>query len=101
MRNRLIAMAVMATSGLALAAAPVMADAATKHRVLVCTKDVRKKANNGTLIGAVGGGLVGNAVAGHGARTEGTLIGAGVGAVAGHSIAKSNAKKRRCHYEYR
>lgn len=68
--------------------------------MLVC-KDIRKKANNGTLIGAIGGGLLGNAVAGHGARTEGTVLGAGVGAVAGHEIAKKRARQRECHYIYR
>jgi len=68
--------------------------------VLVC-KDVKKKATNGAVIGGLAGGLLGNTVAGRGDRTEGTIIGAGVGAVAGHQIAKSNAKKRRCHYEYR
>lgn len=98
MRNRLIAAVVYATSGFALAAAPVLADAAPK-RVLVC-KNVRKQANNGTVIGAVAGGLLGNAVAGHGAKTEGTVLGAGVGAVAGHQIAKKHAQ-RRCHYQYR
>ena len=98
MRNRLIAAAVFGCSSLALAAAPVIGEAAPR-RVLVC-KDVRKKANNGTVIGAVTGGVLGNVVAGHGAKTEGTLIGAGVGAVAGHQIAKNNAK-RRCHYVYR
>lgn len=83
-----------------LAAAPVVADAKPPpHRVLVC-KDARKEANKGTVVGAVAGGLIGNAVAGHGSKTEGTVIGAGVGAVAGHEIAKKNAKKK-CHYEYR
>jgi uncharacterized protein YcfJ len=99
MRNRLIAAVVFATAGFAVAAAPAIAEART-HRVLVC-KNVRHKANNGTVIGAVSGGVLGNVVAGHGNKTEGTLIGAGVGAVAGHQIAKSNAKKKRCHYEYR
>lgn len=97
MRNRLIAAAVFGFSSLALVAAPFPAEA---RRVLVC-KNVKKKANTGTAIGAVTGGVLGNVVAGDGARTEGTLIGAGVGAVAGHQIAKSNAKKKRCHYEYR
>ena len=100
MRNRLFAIAMMATSGLALAATPMMAEA-KGHRVLVCDKNIRTKSNNGTLIGAVGGGLLGNAVAGHGNKTGGTLIGAGVGAVAGHEVAKSRAKKRHCHYVYR
>jgi outer membrane lipoprotein SlyB len=99
MRNRLFALAVMAASGMSLAALPVIAEAAPK-RVLVC-KNVRNKANTGTVIGAVGGGLLGHTVAGHGDKTAGTLIGAGAGAVAGHEIAKSNAKKKRCHYEYR
>lgn len=98
MHNRLTAAIVIATSSFALAAAPMIAEA-KPQRVLVC-KNIRKKANNGALIGAVGGGLLGHTVAGHGDKTAGTLIGAGAGAVAGHQIAKSNAKKK-CHYEYR
>ncbi|MBL8554055.1 MAG: glycine zipper 2TM domain-containing protein [Phenylobacterium sp.] len=98
MRNRLIAAAVFGVASLSLVAVPAPAEAA--KRVLVC-KNIKKKANNGTVIGAVAGGVLGNQIAGHGSRTEGTLIGAGVGAVAGHQIAKSNAKKKRCHYEYR
>jgi outer membrane lipoprotein SlyB len=97
MRNRLIAALVFAVSSTALVAAPLPAEA---KRVLVC-KDVKKKANQGTVIGAVTGGVLGNVVAGRGAKTEGTVLGAGVGAVAGHQIAKKNAKKKRCHYEYR
>ena len=99
MLNRLTTAMVIASS-LALAAAPIVAEA-KPQRVLVC-KNVKKKATNGTIIGAVGGGLLGNVVAGHGNKTGGTIIGAGVGAVAGHEIAKSNAKKnQKCHYEYR
>ena len=97
MRNRLIAALVFAAAGGALVAAPAPAEA---KRVLVCT-DVKKKANQGTVVGALAGGLIGNQVAGNGARTEGTLVGAGVGAVAGHQIAKSSAKRKKCHYEYR
>ncbi len=97
MRNKLIAAIVFATASTALVAAPVPAEA---KRVLVC-KNVKKKANNGTVIGAIGGGVLGNVVAGSGNKTEGTLIGAGVGAVAGHQIAKNKAKKKQCHYEYR
>lgn len=98
MRNRLIATAVFAASSLALAAGPALAEQHPR-RVLVC-KNVRRAANTGTVVGAVGGGLLGNAIAGHGNKTGGTVIGAGVGAVAGHQIAKKNAKKS-CHYEYR
>ncbi len=97
MRNKLIAAAVFGLVSTGLVAAPMPAEA---KRVLVC-KDVKKKANKGTVIGAVSGGVLGNVVAGSGNKTEGTLIGAGVGAVAGHQIAKKNAKKRKCHYEYR
>lgn len=98
MRNKLIATAAMALAGLSVAAAPMVAEA-QQRRVLVCEKS-KKKVNNGTVIGAVAGGLLGNTVAGNGARTEGTLLGAGVGAVAGHEIAKKKAKKK-CHYVYR
>ena len=98
MRNRLIAAAVFGVASLSLVAVAPSAEAA--KRVLVC-KNVKKKANKGTVIGAVAGGVLGSQLAGNGARTEGTVLGAGVGAVAGHQIAKSNAKKKRCHYEYR
>ena len=98
MRNRVIAAMVFAAASTALVAVPVAAEA--KSRVLVC-KSVKKAATKGTVIGAVGGGVLGNVVAGRGNKTGGTLIGAGVGAVAGHEIAKSNAKKKNCHYVYR
>ena len=98
MRNKMIASAALVCSAFAVAAAPVAAEAKPK-RVLVC-ENTRKSANNGTLIGAVAGGLLGNAVAAKGVKTEGTVLGAGVGAVAGHQIAKKNAKKN-CRYVYR
>jgi outer membrane lipoprotein SlyB len=73
------------------------AEARERYRVLVCPH-VRHSANTGTVVGAVGGGLLGNAIGGD---TGSTLVGAGVGAVAGHQIAKGAAKKKHCHYEYR
>ncbi|NIJ34449.1 glycine zipper 2TM domain-containing protein [Sphingomonas oligoaromativorans] len=42
----------------------------------------------GTIIGAIAGGLLGNAVAGYGDRTAGTIIGGGVGALAGNAIGR-------------
>lgn len=99
MRNRLIALALLVVPGLALAAAPALAEH-QKERVLVCDGNVKHKTTKGTVIGAVAGGVLGNVVAGHGAKTEGALIGAGVGAVAGHEIAKKRAK-RHCYYVYR
>lgn len=102
MRNKLIAIAILACSGLSVAATPALGEA-QKKQVLVC-KDVKKSNTTGTVVGAVGGGLLGNMVAGHGNKTAGTVIGAGVGAVAGHEVAKrNNANKpnQECHYEYR
>lgn len=100
MRNKIFALAIMTASGLALATAPAIAEAQQPKRVLVCN-NVKKKTTNGAVIGALGGGLAGNVIAGRGDRTEGTLIGAGVGALAGSQIAKSEAKKKRCRYVYR
>jgi uncharacterized protein YcfJ len=90
-----------AVSALAIVAAPLAARAEThqRHRVLICPTEsgVRRNANNGTIIGAAGGALLGQAI-GH--NTGGTLIGAGVGAVAGHEVAKNRAR-HNCHYEWR
>ena len=100
MRNKLIASATLSLAAFTLAAAPVVAQAQPhRHRVLVCGASSHAK-NTGTVVGAITGGLLGNAVSHGGGRTGGTLIGAGVGAVAGHQIAKSNGK-RNCHYEWR
>ncbi|WP_395670780.1 glycine zipper 2TM domain-containing protein [Phenylobacterium sp.] len=52
----------------------------------------------GTAVGAIAGGLLGNAVAGRGARTEGTLLGAGVGGLLGREVAKSNCGNKRRVY---
>ena len=97
MRNTMSAKLVVAASAASILAAPAIAEA--KQRVLVCDKRaVKSSSNTGTVVGAVGGGLLGNAIGG---STTSTVVGAGVGAVAGHEIAKSNAKKKRCHYVYR
>ncbi len=42
----------------------------------------------GAIIGAIAGGLLGNAVAGYGDRTAGTIVGGGVGALAGNAIGR-------------
>ena len=104
MRNTFLATATLVCSALALSTALPSAALAAHHRhkVWVCNNEsTRGERNAGTVIGAVGGGLVGNALSHGGGKTGGTLIGAGVGAVAGHQIAKHNGDKRRCHYEYR
>ena len=104
MRNKLIASAAL-VSALALAAAPVIANAAEhdgQHRVRVC-RDVssRGSRNTGTVVGALAGGLAGNALSHGGGKTGGTIIGAGLGAVAGHQIAKHNDTHKDCHWEWR
>ena len=108
MRSKLLAPAVLMLSALTVAAVPIAASAQPRdydrdhdhrHKVWVC-KDPHKAANTGTLVGGLGGALVGSAIAGHGNKLGGALIGGGVGAVAGHQIAKSNAKKN-CHWEWR
>ena len=53
--------------------------------------DYRHRCHGGTggaIIGAIAGGLLGNAVAGYGDRTAGTIIGGGVGALAGNAIGR-------------
>ena len=49
-----------------------------------------KDGDGGTVIGAIAGGLAGNAIAGRGDRTLGTILGGVVGAVAGRSIDRSD-----------
>ena len=55
----------------------------------------------GTVVGALAGGLLGNAVTHGGGRTGGTIIGAGVGAVAGHELAKSGCSHYASRRHYR
>jgi hypothetical protein len=43
---------------------------------------------SGAIIGAIAGGLLGNAVAGYGNRAAGTIIGGGAGALAGNAIGR-------------
>ena len=85
-------------AGIAMASMPIAADAHPRsHKVWTCERDVRHAANTGTVVGAIGGAVLGSAVAGHGNKTEGAVIGAGLGGLTGHQLAKKNAKKN-CHY---
>ena len=47
-----------------------------------------KKGGGGSIIGAIAGGLLGNAAAGRGDRGMGTILGAGAGALAGREIGR-------------
>ncbi|MDB5477223.1 MAG: putative outer rane lipoprotein SlyB precursor [Phenylobacterium sp.] len=51
----------------------------------------------GTVVGALGGGLLGAAVAGHGSKGTGALVGAGLGAVVGNQMSRTSCD----HYAYR
>jgi uncharacterized protein YcfJ len=44
------------------------------------------RGTGGTILGAIAGGLLGNAAVGRGDRAAGTIVGAGVGALAGRAI---------------
>jgi uncharacterized protein YcfJ len=101
-RNKFLATATLLCSVLAVSTSISTAAQAERHRVRVC-RDVSSRGarNTGTVVGAVTGGLLGNALSHGGGKTGGTIIGAGVGAVAGHQIAKHNDTHVRCHYEYR
>jgi uncharacterized protein YcfJ len=103
-RNKLIAVAALSVSALAVAAAPMVSTAQEHHRhqVRVC-RDVSSKGarNTGTVLGAVAGGLLGNSLAHGGGKTGGTILGAGAGAVVGHQVAKHNATHKECHTEWR
>ena len=54
--------------------------------------------NTGTAIGAIGGALLGNAIASGGGKTGGTIIGGLGGAVVGHEIAKGGCAPARTAY---
>ena len=100
MRHKILT-ALMCSALAVTAAVPTIA-MADRHKVRVC-RDVssRGSRNTGTVVGAVTGGLLGNALSSGGGKTGGTIIGAGVGAVAGHQIAKHNDTHKVCHWEYR
>jgi uncharacterized protein YcfJ len=51
----------------------------------------------GTVLGAIGGALVGNAVSKHGGKTGGTIIGGVAGAAVGSNLAKG---PRDCQHAY-
>jgi len=71
---------------LSVAALPVASEAACNKRT------------NGTIIGALGGGLLGHTIAGRGNHTEGTLLGATAGAVVGNQVSKCHRSHSRAYY---
>jgi hypothetical protein len=61
------------------------------HYASSCHEHRQRRGANGAIIGAIGGGIVGNAMAG-GNRLPGTMLGAGVGALAGHAVGKNSTR---------
>jgi uncharacterized protein YcfJ len=53
-----------------------------------CEAYAHNRRVTGTVVGALGGGLLGSAVAGHGSKGTGALIGAGLGAVVGNNLSR-------------
>lgn len=49
--------------------------------------------STGTIVGAIAGGLLGNAIAGRGDRTLGAVLGAGGGALAGRAVDKDGCRR--------
>lgn len=99
MRKSIATTAIVFSTLLAIAL-PTVADAKHRtHKVWIC-RNPQKAATTGTIVGALGGALVGSAIAGHDNKTGGAIIGAGVGGLTGRQVAKINAK-HNCHYEWR
>jgi uncharacterized protein YcfJ len=56
-----------------------------------------QKRTNGTVIGALGGALLGSTVAGRGDRTEGALIGGAAGGLVGNQVSKCKRAPSRSY----
>ena len=88
----------LAAAGLALV---VTSTAEARSR---CEAYAHDRRVTGTVVGALGGGLLGSAVAGHGSKGTGALIGAGLGAVVGNNLSRVSCdreayyRRHRTHY---
>ncbi len=54
----------------------------------------RSDGTTGLIVGAAGGGILGNVIDGGHSRTAGTLIGAAIGALAGRAVDQNNSQIR-------
>lgn len=77
--------AMIAGLAIAVAALPAASQAACQKRT------------NGTVIGALGGALLGSTVAGRGDRTEGALIGGAAGGLVGNQVSKCKRSSSRTY----
>lgn len=80
-----------------------IASASQAEARTACESYAHNRRVTGTVIGALGGGLLGSAVAGHGAKTEGALLGAAAGGVVGNQLSRTSCDYhvRRRHYSSR
>lgn len=85
--------------GLALMATSTAAQARSG-----CEEYAHNRRVTGTVVGAIGGGLLGSAIAGHGSKGTGALVGAGLGAVVGNNLSRTScdhvAYYRRHRHSY-
>lgn len=82
---------------LILAAAALTLGVATNADARACR---RLNKTEGAVVGAAGGAVLGNVLAGRGSRGTGTLLGAVAGGVAGHEIARTRYNEN-CRRYYR
>ena len=80
----------MRRSLVAIAALTLTAVTATSADARACR---RMNKTEGAVVGAVGGAVLGNVIAGRGSRGTGTVLGAVAGGVAGHEIARDKYNK--------
>jgi osmotically inducible lipoprotein OsmB len=80
-----------------LAAAALTFGVATNADARACR---RLNKTEGAVVGAAGGAVLGNVLAGRGSRGTGTLLGAVAGGVAGHEIARTRYNQN-CRRYYR
>jgi osmotically inducible lipoprotein OsmB len=85
----------MQRSLLFLAAAALTIAAASNADARACR---RLNKTEGAVVGAAGGAVLGNILAGHGNRGTGTLLGAIAGGVAGHEIARTRYNEHCGYY---
>jgi hypothetical protein len=85
--------------GLAAAlAVPTVAAPFSAQARSACEQRAHDRRVGGTVLGAVAGGLLGNALSHGGGRTGGTLLGAGAGAVIGNNLARTSCDRPRAYY---
>jgi hypothetical protein len=76
-------------------AAPVSAQART-----ACEQRAHDRRVGGAVVGAVAGGLLGNALSHGGGRTGGTLLGAAAGGVVGNQLSRTSCDQPHAYYRH-